>query len=394
MKRTIILLFDSFGIGEASDAKAYGDVGSNTLGHIADNYPEIKLTNLSELGLINSLESSCGSTHNLKKPTTIKGLWGVGVETSKGKDTPSGHWELMGSPVDFEWGYFRNPTNPFPEELLQKIYTKSNIQNSIGNCIGSGTEIINNYGELHLKTNSPIFYTSADSVFQIAASEETFGLENLYTLCKIAREELYQYNIGRVIARPFVGNNKSTFKRTTNRVDYSIKPNYETLLDVMKNNNGEVIAIGKVSDIFAEQGITKKIKSASLENLFNDTLKAIKESSGQYTIIFTNFVDLDSEYGHRRDIKGYKEALEYLDQRLPEILSLLHEDDLLVITADHGNDPSFKGNDHTREHIPILFYSKLLKTKNIGIRETFADVGQSIADYMQLPALKFGKSFL
>lgn len=403
MKRAIILLMDSVGIGYAHDADKYGDVGSNTLGHILEQYPNANLKNLASLGFIHALQES--SQNNFKNPTfgyllgdlNPNAIYGYGIETSNGKDTPSGHWELMGCPVNFDWGYFRAEPGAeneiFPQELLDILVKKANLKGYLGNCAGSGTEIIDTFAEEHIKTGKPIFYTSADSVFQIAAHEEHFGLENLYNLCKIAREELYKYNIGRVIARPFVGEKLGEFKRTGNRKDYSINPPEKTLLDIAVENGKKVTSIGKISDIFAGNGISKSIKSSTLPNLANDTIKAIQEEKDS-SIIFTNFVDFDSEYGHRRDVKGYKEALEYFDSRLPEVLGLLQEDDLLIITADHGNDPTWQGNDHTREHVPFLLYNKSFITKNIGKRDTFADLGQSIATYLDLPALKHGKSFL
>jgi phosphopentomutase len=393
MKRAIILMLDSFGVGYAKDADKYGDVGANTFGHIIKAYPDIKVPNMAKMGLVNILKNSSKEDFNLKIEQNPIAHYGYAIETSNGKDTPSGHWELMGCPVSFDWGYFRDENTPFSKELLEKILSKAGLKGSLGNSIASGTAIIEDFGEEHIKTGFPIFYTSTDSVFQIACHEETFGLDNLYNLCKIAREELYDYNIGRVIARPFLGDNKATFKRTGNRKDYSINPPSETLLDVMKNNKGQVVSIGKISDIFAGNGITKAVKSSTLPNLVDDTIKQVKEVK-DYSIIFTNFVDFDSEYGHRRDVKGYKEALEYFDSRLPEILAHVGEDDLVVLLADHGNDPTWKGTDHTREHVPVIFYNKKLGGKDIGVLNTFADVGQTIATYLGLPKLKHGSSFL
>lgn len=393
MTRTIILLLDSLGIGQSEDAKKFNDEGSNTLGHIIEKFPDIKLPNLSSLGLINALNASCGNTFGKSLDNNPKSLWGYAKEISSGKDTPSGHWELMGCPVLFDWGYFTSPQNSFPKKLLDKIYQAGNIVGSLGNCIASGTEIIDKYGMEHLKTGLPIFYTSADSVFQIAVSEETFGLDNLYKLCEIARQELYEYNIGRVIARPFVGKKLGEFKRTGNRKDYAITPHSPTLLDVAKNNFLEVISIGKIADIFANSGITHKYKATGLQELFAQTLQSIDKHTNN-SIIFTNFVDFDSEYGHRRDVKGYKEALEYFDENLPKILNKLQKNDLLVITADHGCDPTYRGTNHTREHIPVIFYGENIKPQEINMCESFSDVGQSIATFLNLPQLPYGKSFL
>lgn len=393
MKRVIILMLDSCGIGGAEDASKYNDAGSNTLGHILEKYRQANFTNMANLGLIKALEASCNNNFGQKIIQNPQGIYGFGKEISTGKDTISGHWELMGYPVTFEWGYFTKKTNSFPQELLATIYKKFNIEKSLANCVGSGTEILNEYGEEHIKTGYPIFYTSADSVFQIAAHEQHFGLQRLYDLCHIVREELYKYNIGRVIARPFFGEKRSEFIRTGNRKDLSIEPQEDTLLDIAKKHGLEVTSIGKISDIFAGRGITTALKATGLEELFNTTVHEIKNNK-KSGIIFTNFVDFDSNFGHRRDVKGYKEGLEYIDSRLPEIITILGADDLLVITADHGCDPTWKGSDHTREHIPIIFYNKNIPPKFIGGRETFADVGQSIATYLQLPPLKYGQSFL
>lgn len=397
-QRTIVLLLDSVGVGFADDADKFNNVGANTVGHIIEKFPNIQIPNLINLGLLNILHhSSNGQFGSPDLPINDKILTGYAQEISTGKDTPSGHWEIMGCPVLTDWGYFRNHDNTFPPELLNNIYQKANLQGSLGNCIGSGTILIAQYGEEHLNTKLPIFYTSADSVFQIAAHEETFGLENLYALCEIARQELYQYNIGRVIARPFLGNNKHDFYRTKNRKDYSIAPDKPILFDLIIEEQGHVVAIGKTADIFAHQSITQTIKASGLTQLADATLKSMQETQHyqEPTIIFTNFVDFDSQYGHRRDIKGYKEALEYFDTRLDEILSQLTADDLLIITADHGCDPSWSGTDHTREYIPIIAFNQQFKYRNIGKRATFADIGQSIAQYLQLKrSLQYGNSFI
>jgi phosphopentomutase len=244
-----------------------------------------------------------------------------------------------------------------------------------------------------MRTGQPIFYTSADSVFQIACHEESFGLENLYNLCIIAREELADYNIGRVIARAFVGTGPSDFARTGNRRDYAVEPPAKTVLDKMKEAGGEVVSVGKIADIYAHCGITQKVKATGLEALFDATLEQVK-LAGDKTIVFTNFVDFDSHYGHRRDIAGYAKALEYFDSRLPEMLELLSEDDLLILTADHGCDPSWKGSDHTRERVPVLAYGGGLAAGSLGRRNSFADIGQSIASYFKLEPMEYGESFI
>lgn len=251
--------------------------------------------------------------------------------------------------------------------------------------------ILEELGEEHLKTGKPIFYTSADSVFQIACHEESFGLERLYKLCELARELVDEYNIGRVIARPFLGTQANNFARSVNRHDYSVTPPSATLLDKMKASGGEVVSVGKIADIFADQGITKATKAFGIDGLFDASLEELKQAKDQ-TIIFTNFVNFDADFGHRRNVSGYASALEYFDKRLPEMLELMQDDDLLVLTADHGCDPTWHGTDHTREHIPAIFYGKSVPAGSIGLRDTFADIGQSIADFHNLPKLEYGKS--
>ncbi len=405
MKRVIVIVLDSLGIGYSKDSEKFGDKGANTLGHILKetNFGSLKndfpsgfdLPNLKKLGLINALVNS--SEEELSFLTLEEepiALYGYAEEISKGKDTPSGHWEIMGLPVEFGWGYFSKLQNSFEKDITDRILEKAGLKKDYyGNCHASGTEIIKQYGLKHMQTGKPIFYTSADSVFQIAAHEETFGLENLYKLCAVAREELYQYNIGRIIARPFVGDSPKNFERTKNRRDYSIKPHGETLLDILKKNGKQVISIGKIYDIFAGKGITRSIKGGYLEENLQETLK-ILQATREEGLVFINFVDFDSKYGHRRDTKGYAQALQYFDNNLPNILELLHTDDLLVITADHGCDPTWQGSDHTREHIPIIFYQKGKKGRNIGKRKTFSDIGQSIARFFNNIDLKSGDSFL
>ncbi|ENY73962.1 phosphopentomutase [Aeromonas diversa] len=402
MKRTFILMMDSFGIGAAADADKFGDVGANTFGHIAKACAEgkvegrgpLKLPNLTKLGLGHACELSSGLfPAGLDKQTEVVAAYGYAQEISSGKDTPSGHWEIAGVPVLFEWGYFKDHHNSFPQELLDAIVEKAGLPGYLGNCHASGTQVLDDLGEEHMRTGKPILYTSADSVFQIACHEETYGLEKLYELCHIVRELLEPYNIGRVIARPFVGSGKGNFKRTGNRHDYSVLPPAPTVLDFMKDAGGQVVSIGKIADIYAEQGITKKVKGTGLTELWDRTLEEVK-AAGDNTIVFTNFVDFDSAYGHRRDVGGYADALEYFDARLPELFALMQDGDVVVITADHGCDPTWGGTDHTREHIPVIFYGKPVKAGSVGGRETFADIGQSIAAYHGLPKLQYGTSFL
>ncbi|EEZ41778.1 TPA: phosphopentomutase [Photobacterium damselae] len=406
MKRSIILVLDSFGIGATEDAATFGDVGANTLGHIAqacargeaDNGERsgpLHLPNLNKLGLGKACEESSGYfPEGLDPNAKIVGAYGHAQEISSGKDTPSGHWEIAGVPVLFEWGYFKEHNNSFPQELLDRIVERANLPGYLGNCHASGTQVLDDLGEEHMATGKPIFYTSADSVFQIACHEETYGLDNLMTLCQIVREELEDYNIGRVIARPFIGAGKGQFERTGNRRDLSIEPPSATVLQkLVDEKQGEVVSIGKISDIYAGCGITKKVKATGIPALFEATLEQIKQA-GDNTIVFTNFVDFDSAYGHRRNVAGYAAALEYFDKRLPEILELLQDDDVLLITADHGCDPTWPGTDHTREHIPVLVYGPQIKAGSLGRRATFADIGQSLAQYFGTSDMEFGKSFL
>lgn len=395
MSRTIILLLDSFGIGFADDAVSFGDQGADTLGHICewmaknrrDNNGKtlpLYLPNLAKRGLQVAAELSRGSKliHDLGAEHTT-GVCTYAQEVSRGKDTLSGHWEITGVPVDFDWGYFPNIEKCFPKELVKKIIEEGNLPGILGESHASGTEIIKLLGEEHMQSGKPILYTSADSVLQIAAHEKTFGLERLYELCKIAFELVRPYNIARVIARPFVGSCAEDFKRTNNRHDYAVPAPQLTLLDKMTASGGNVYAVGKIADIFAHRGITKHYAAGGLENLVDATIQAIKDAPDN-TIVFTNFVDFDSSYGHRRDIKGYGEALEYFDRRLPEITSLFKEDDLCLITADHGNDPTWNGTDHTREKIPVLFSGGNISFGTIKPMYTFADIGATIADYMGL----------
>ena len=406
MKRTFILMLDSLGIGATADADRFGDVGANTLGHIAaecaaghadvDRQGPLQIPNLTRLGLAHACAGASGEfPAGLDASVVPQAAYGYAQEISSGKDTPSGHWEMAGSPVLFEWGYFTAHENSFPPELLETLVSRAQLPGFLGNCHSSGTQILDELGEEHMRTGKPIFYTSADSVFQIACHEETFGLERLYALCELAREALTAggYNIGRVIARPFVGDKPGAFARTGNRHDYAVEPPMPTLLDKMKAAGGSVIAIGKISDIYAGCGVTQKIKATGLAELWDVTLQQL-ESAADNSLIFTNFVDFDSAYGHRRDVAGYARALEYFDRRLPELLSRLGEGDLLVLTADHGCDPTWRGTDHTREHVPVIAHGAMLAPRALELRQTFADIGQTIAEYHGLPSLDYGTSFL
>jgi phosphopentomutase len=392
MPRAILCILDSFGIGGAPDAADYGDTGADTLGHIAANY-QISLPNLDALGLGAAARLSTGSVPRGLTDQPRGGRFGVGREVSKGKDTPSGHWEIAGVPVPFEWGYFPLTEPTFPPDLIAQLVEKSGIPGILGDKHASGTTIIAELGEESIRTGKPICYTSADSVFQIAAHETHFGLDRLYKLCETAFELTAPLKIGRVIARPFVGENASDFRRTGNRRDFAIAPPEPTLLDRAKDAGRQVYAIGKISDIYAAHGVTHKIKATGNMALFDRTLEAM-EMAADGAFVMTNFVDFDQEYGHRRDVPGYAQALQQFDARIPELIAAMRPDDLVIFTSDHGNDPTWRGTDHTREQTPILAFSPALSPGTIGIRPTFADIGESIARWLGLPPGPHGKSFL
>ncbi|MFW5815844.1 MAG: phosphopentomutase [Wenzhouxiangella sp.] len=397
MPRAIVLVLDSLGIGQADDAQRFGDIGADTLGHVAlarASTGGLKIPNLARLGLNHAHRESVGrQTPGLARPEAVTGSWGFAREQSTGKDTPSGHWEIAGVPVRFDFGYFREPEHSFPPALLADLVEQADLPGVLGNCHASGTEILARLGAEHLATGKPIVYTSADSVFQIAAHEQHFGLERLYEVCRIARELLMPYNIGRVIARPFVGDVQSGFTRTGNRRDYSLKPPAPTVLDKLVAAGGEVLAVGKIADIYAHSGISQEIKADGNMALFDATLAAVDQADDR-SLVMTNFVDFDMLYGHRRDPEGYAAALEAFDQRLPELLAQLGDDDLLILTADHGCDPTFAGTDHTREHVPVLAIGGGLKPGSIGARSSFADIGQTVARHLDLEPLADGQSFL
>ena len=396
-KRVVILMLDSVGIGGAEDAAKFGDQGADTLGHIAHANGGLNIPNLAALGLAKAAQASTGNVLELgaqaKAKVLLPSKYGFMREISHGKDTSSGHWEMAGVPVEFEWGYFPPNYPSFPAELVEKICTEAGLPGILGNKAASGTVILDELGEEHIKTGKPICYTSADSVFQIAAHEEHFGLERLYKLCEIAFKHVKPYNIARVIARPFVGEQTGLFTRTKNRHDYSVTPPKPTVLDRLKESGGQVISVGKISDIFAGQGITKAVKAAWLAELWDTTLHEAKSAPAN-SIVFTNFVDFDMVYGHRRDVKGYAQGLEYFDSRLPELAAQLRENDLVFITADHGCDPTYKGTDHTREHVPVIMFGKKVRPQFIGGRDTYADIAQTIANYFGLGTMPVGTSFL
>jgi phosphopentomutase len=391
MSRATLLVMDSFGIGGAPDAAAFGDAGANTFGHIAQNCsPHIPF--LLALGVAHACEAASGLRTGLSRPNRLSGQWGYAVETSRGKDTPSGHWEIAGVPVSFDWGYFPNTIPCFPSHFTNSLIKRCTLPGLLGNKHASGTDIVGELGEKHLQTGEPIIYTSVDSVIQIAAHEQAFGLERLYQICAIARELADPLNIGRVIARPFLGASSKDFHRTPNRRDFAVPPPQPTLLDHATAAGRDVISLGKIGDIFAHRGTGRIVKAAGNDALFDAMLKAQGEllDGG---LLFANFVDFDTDYGHRRDVQGYASALERFDRRLPELQAALDSDDLVIITGDHGCDPTWRGTDHTRECVPILAFGPRLAPKEIGKRSTFADIGQTLASHLGLEPLAHGRAW-
>ena len=398
MPRAFLAILDSVGIGGAPDAADYGDYGADTVRHIADacwrgdcdvyglRSGPLHLPELDRLGLGAACWLATGHTPLGLSGECTNGRYGCASEISHGKDTPSGHWELAGVPVTFEWGYFA-PTDPcFPTELIRELSDRAGLDGILGNCHASGTEIIAALGEEHLRSGKPICYTSADSVFQIAAHEQSFGLDRLYELCGHARELVEPYRIGRVIARPFVGSSPSNFTRTGNRRDYAVPPPAETLLDRASDAGRDVATVGKIADIFAHSGTGRVFKAHGNEQIFDRTIEA-SSSLEDGGLLVANFVDFDTLYGHRRDVAGYAAALERFDRRLPELLCTLEPDDLLIITADHGCDPTWSGTDHTREQVPVLAFSKGLSPGRLGKFSSFSAVGEMLAQHLDLGSL-------
>ena len=373
------------GLGRIAEAFASGSA-------VQPSRP-LALPHLARLGLGQAHALSHGTLPaDWQAPDEPLGSYACARSISTGKDTPSGHWEIAGVPVRFDWSYFLKKTDSFPQPLLDEILRRSGFSSSLGNCQASGTEIMARLGTEHVRTGWPIFYTSADSVFQIACHEEVFGLERLYELCKTTRAVLDEskWMVGRVIARPFTGPAQGPFQRTGNRHDYAVPPPAPTLLERAFQAGREVIGVGKIADIYAHVGITQEVRASGHPALWQETLAAAKRCAAG-GIVMTNFVDFDAVYGHRRDVAGYGAALEAFDSRLPELLDQLGPDDLLCLTADHGNDPTWPGSDHTREQVPVLFFGKSLTPgQNLGRRPTFADIGQTLASYLGVPALGDG----
>ena len=401
--RALILVMDSVGIGAAPDAAAYGDDGADTIGHIAkacavgdaDNdvrQGPLHLPHLVELGL--------GEAHRLATGRQAPGLayrgearpqFGCASELSRGKDTPSGHWEIAGVPVRFDWGYFPKTEPCFPPDLIAAFVQHAGLPGILGNRHASGTDIIAELGEQHLQSGKPICYTSADSVFQIAAHEQAFGLERLYDVCTVARGLVDQHNIGRVIARPFIGKSARDFKRTSHRRDFAVPPPEPTILDVAEAERRAIVSIGKIDDIFAHRGTGLNKRGDGNDALFDRMLEGW-DHLADGGLLFANFVDFDTVYGHRRDVAGYAAALEAFDVRVPELTERLRSGDLLVITADHGCDPTWRGSDHTREQVPVLVAGRP-HLSPIGKRCGFADIGATVAHHLDLPPLAHGSPF-
>src|SRR5690625_4715138 len=384
-KRVFLVVMDSVGIGEAPDADKFNDVGANTLGHIAEKMNGLTMPNMEKLGLGNIAD-----IEGIEKQDNPEAYYTKMQEASNGKDTMTGHWEIMGLNIKQP---FRTFPDGFPPELIQELEEKSG-RKIIGNKPASGTAIIDELGEEHMKTGALIVYTSADPVLQIAAHEDIIPIEEQYRICEIAREITLapEYLVGRIIARPFIGT-PGNFTRTTNRHDYALKPFERTVMNELKDSDYDVIAIGKISDIFNGEGITDSVRTTSNMDGVDKLIDVINKDF--HGLSFVNLVDFDALFGHRRDPIGYGKALEEFDARLDEIMSALREDDLLILTADHGNDPTHPGTDHTREYVPLLVYHhKIQKGKQLPLRETFADVGATIADNFQVKLPANGKSFL
>ncbi|NKN35333.1 phosphopentomutase [Agrobacterium sp. a22-2] len=406
MARAFLFVLDSFGVGGAPDAPRYGDDGSNTFGHIAEfcaagaadrtglRTGPLHLPNMSALGLVHIAKMASGDLPaGMPVPERIFGLHGAASEISHGKDTPSGHWEIAGTPVMFDWGYFSNEDEAFPADLVEAICEQASLPGILGNCHASGTDIIARLGEEHIRTGKPICYTSSDSVFQIAAHETHFGLDRLIALCQIVRKLVDPLNIGRVIARPFIGETPATFERTGNRRDFSVLPPEPTLLDRLTDAGRKVHAVGKIGDIFAHQGVTRVIKANGNMALMDATLKVMEEAEDG-DLVFTNFVDFDMLFGHRRDVAGYAAALEAFDLRLPEVHRKLKPGDMVILTADHGCDPTWRGTDHTRERVPIIAFGPGIRSRSIGVRDTYADIGATVAAHLGITPGPYGRSFL
>jgi phosphopentomutase len=405
MARALIIVLDSLGCGGAPDAAAFGDEGANTLGHVAlacargqaDNdlrSGPLRLPNLTSLGLGLAAQTSTGDMPSGLDGAVREGVrYGAAIERSHGKDTPSGHWEIAGAPLASPFGLFRASDPAFPPELIAAVIQETGIPGILGDCHSAGIEALNLFGEDHLTTGKPIFYTSTDSVLQIAAHEESFGLERLYDLCRSVRRLVDPLNIGRVIARPFIGSARTGFQRTPRRKDFAMPAPAGNMLDRAFDDSRALITIGKIGDIFSHRNTGRELKAISDMSHFDqimDNFGGMPDGG----LMFANLVDLDTEYGHRRDVAGYACALEALDRRFADLLAIMREGDLCIVTADHGNDPTWRGTDHTRENIPILAFAPGGRSGSIGLRSSFADIGASVAEHLGLKPTIAGKSWI
>jgi len=404
--RALLIVLDSVGIGGAPDAAAYGDAGSDTLGHIAEacaigrgdrvglRAGPLHLPHLAGLGLGLAAAGASGRIPPNLAPTGAPGgAYGHAVETAAGKDTPSGHWEITGLPLTARWGHFPDTRPAFPPDLVEALIAEGGLPGILGDRHAPGVAIIDELGAEHVRTAKPICYTSADSVFQIAAHEEAFGLARLYDLCRVARRLCDPYRVCRVIARPFVGSAETGFRRTGNRKDFAVKPPGRTLLDRAEAAGRAVVSVGKIGDIFAHRATGREIKPGANAACLQAGLDALSDLP-EGGLIFVNLVDFDTEHGHRRDVPGYAAELEAFDARVPAILAALKPGDLAVITADHGNDPTWAGTDHTREQVPVLAFGPGIAPRAIGRRDTFADIGATLAGHLGLPWDGAGRVFL
>ncbi len=395
MRRALLVIIDSFGVGELPDAALYGDCGANTALHICQGVgggAGVRWSNLQNLGLGNCssiLGNDLPGCEPIEHPLAS---YGVMAEASAGKDTTTGHWELAGILLDNPFTTFPQQCPSFPEELIFSLKTQTG-HDIIGNKGASGTVIIEELGAAHLDGEGIIVYTSADSVLQIAAHEDIVAIAELYAICETARKLSDPYLIGRVIARPFAGK-PGNFIRTADRKDFSMLPTKETVLDLLQKSGVETIAIGKIGDIFSEQGIDRSYHDKGNSVCLDRLASCLKEEDDRHQFLFVNLVDTDMYYGHRRDIQGYHDAVRRIDERLTEIVSLMSAEDILIITADHGCDPGFKGSDHTREYVPLLVYSKNQAAADLGVRRCFCDVAQSLTSYFNVAPMKQGKSFI
>jgi phosphopentomutase len=386
--RVFLFILDSFGIGNAPDANAFDDDGANTFLHICDHMP-LRVPHMASLGLGLAAEAAGG--RNPFPDAKLIGRWGHAIEISKGKDTITGHWEIAGVPVPFDWHYYPKTEPAFPSELIEAICKRCNLPGLLALNHASGTQVIEDFGEEHLRTGKPIMYTSVDSVIQIAAHEQHFGLQRLYDVCQAARDLTYDIKVGRIIARPFLGDSAKTFERTGNRKDYAVKPPSPTLLKVLSDAGRDVVSVGKIGDIYGHVGTGREVKvsgNAAMMMRVIELMPTLKDGG----FLMTNFVDFDTLYGHRRDPLGYGSLLEEFDAMLPDVFAQLKTDDALILTADHGNDPTYKGTDHTREQVPVLVFRKSATPGSFGLRKSFADIGQSVAQYLGVK-LQHGTAF-